>query len=203
VLAIVQDKKSTMSPIQNTIAKEEKPSPLGDKGTCACSAEEKKSQHADEGEVQYKITFEDYLHNTIYYKRPSASNRRKREIVNYSPLSSNLHSSFDSVKDDPDLVFPPAFNPGPATPQPADEPDNKMENGKYVYFRIKVTDPIYVFKQLKHFGGYSISVAACRAQVPNESNQISCSTVSMVTARTGRLGKSSNDGLFQFVGMRF
>ena len=70
VLALVTDKKSTMPPIINPISKDEKLSPPGDKGSCSC-AEEKKSQHTDEVEAQYQITFEDYLQNNIYYKRPS------------------------------------------------------------------------------------------------------------------------------------
>jgi hypothetical protein len=183
VLALVTDKKSTMPPIINPISKDEKLSPPGDKGSCSC-AEEKKSQHTDEVEAQYQITFEDYLQNNIYYKRPS-NTRRKREIRNLSTLAESLEGGENNflVK----IEFPNEKN-GPATPEPPYQPANRQDRGRYTYYRTEVTETITVIRQLKHFGGYSISVSACREIVPGEINANACSTVSMVTTRTIKLG---------------
>lgn len=181
MLALVSEKKSAMPPIITTISKDEKLSPLGDKASCSC-AEEKKSQHPDEMEAQYQITFEDYLQNNIYHKRPP-SNRRKRDIRNLSALTENLQGPDNKIE------FPPNEKDGPATPKPPYHPVNEQDdNKKFIYYRTEVTDTIAVIRQLKHFGGYSISVSACREIVPYEMNANACSTVSMVTARTMKLG---------------
>ncbi|XP_059487087.1 insulin-like receptor [Neocloeon triangulifer] len=187
----VPEKKTTVPQVLNPFTKEDEKSSKS--GTCACESK-KSHQSADEGEVQYQITFEDYLHNNIYIKRPSTDNRRRRREI--SSYLSQGQSTFELSKDATrggEYLFPESSDKGAnATPQPPVQPQNVMENDRYIYYRTEVKDTMIVLKQLKHFGAYTISVSACREQVPNETNPQHCSTMSMVNARTNKLDNADN-----------
>uniref|UniRef100_A0AAQ4PTU2 Tyrosine-protein kinase receptor n=1 Tax=Gasterosteus aculeatus aculeatus TaxID=481459 RepID=A0AAQ4PTU2_GASAC len=125
---------------------------------CACPKTDYQLKKEQE-EIEYRKTFENYLHNEVFESRPS---RRRRSV---GVANATLPSFFLPAA--PGLAF------GSTTVPPEDEEGSKVE--------LKVSSKeSTVISNLHHFTSYKIEIIACNKVKDVEQ----CSLASLVSART-------------------
>uniref|UniRef100_A0A672HE81 Tyrosine-protein kinase receptor n=1 Tax=Salarias fasciatus TaxID=181472 RepID=A0A672HE81_SALFA len=134
--------------------------PTSGGGCCACPKTDSQLKKEQE-EIEYRKTFENYLHNEVFETRPS---RRRRSLG----VANGTQTPF-FLTTIPDLPF------GSTTASPNDE-DEDQEGYKLKVFSKEST----VISNLYHFTSYKIEIMACNH--PTDFKR--CSMATYVSART-------------------
>ncbi|XP_041863346.1 insulin receptor b [Melanotaenia boesemani] len=129
---------------------------------CACPKTDSQLKKEQE-EIEYRKTFENYLHNEVFESRPS---RRRRSVGVANSTQSSL-----SLTTIPSLQFSATT----ASPEDEDE-DQEGSKVELKVFSKKST----VISNLQHFTSYKIEIMACNH--PTELKR--CSMATYVSART-------------------
>ncbi|XP_062251588.1 insulin receptor b [Platichthys flesus] len=129
---------------------------------CACPKTDTQLKKEQE-EIEYRKTFENYLHNEVFESRPS---RRRRSV---GVANATLLPNF--------LTTAPSFPFGSTTASPED--DDKDDEGSKVELKVMSKEST-VISNLHHFTSYKIEIMAC-----NHATEIKrCSMATYVSART-------------------
>nr|BAB83667.1 insulin receptor [Paralichthys olivaceus] len=129
---------------------------------CACPKTDNQLKKEQE-EIEYRKTFENYLHNEVFESRPT---RRRRSV---GVANATLLPNF--------LTAAPSFPFGSTTASPDD--DDKDDEGSKVELKV-FSKESKVISNLHHFTSYKIEIMAC-----NHVTDIKrCSMATYVSART-------------------
>uniref|UniRef100_A0A8C5I855 Tyrosine-protein kinase receptor n=1 Tax=Gouania willdenowi TaxID=441366 RepID=A0A8C5I855_GOUWI len=134
--------------------------PTSGRRCCACPKTDSQLKKEQE-EIEYRKTFENYLHNEVFESRPS---RRRRSVG----VANATHPP-------PFLSTISSLQLGSTTASPDDEDEDK-ENTKLKVFLKEST----VISNLHHFTSYKIEIMACNH--PTDLKR--CSMATYVSART-------------------
>ncbi|KAM3620250.1 uncharacterized protein V6R79_020464 [Siganus canaliculatus] len=136
--------------------------PLPSGKCCACPKTDSQLKK-DQEEIEYRKTFENYLHNEVFESRPS---RRRRSVGVANSTQTSL--SFTTVS---------SLLAGSTTASPEDEDEDG--EGSKVELKVFLKEST-VISNLHHFTSYKIEIMACNHPTDLER----CSMATYVSART-------------------
>ncbi|KZS17897.1 Tyrosine-protein kinase receptor [Daphnia magna] len=148
---------------------------------CECTGpNDKVTLEKKEKEQQFKIEFENFLHDKIYIKDTHIFGRNKRHVDTTTAVGEHDMNAIEFPEEKPMINS----SQNQATAMIANENHtNIYDNNRLVTFYQKVTGTTYTVVGVRHYAEYTIQVVACHDPDPVRGRTL-CSMTAVTSART-------------------
>ncbi|KAI9561263.1 putative insulin receptor [Daphnia sinensis] len=148
---------------------------------CECTGpNDKVTLEKKEKEQQFKIEFENFLHDKIYIKDTHIFGRNKRHVDTTTAVGEHDMNAIEFPEDKPMINS----SQNQATAMIANENHtNIYDNNRLITFYQKVTGTSYTVVGVRHYAEYTIQVVACHEPDPIRGRTL-CSMTAVTSART-------------------
>ncbi|EFX63421.1 putative insulin receptor [Daphnia pulex] len=151
---------------------------------CQCTGtNDKVTLEKKEKEQQFKIEFENFLHDKIYIKDPVILGRKKRQADTTTETGDHDNNHDNNIVEEfPEVTINSSHNQAIGI-VPGENHTNTYDNHRLVTFYQKVTGTSYTVVGVRHYAEYTIQVIACHDHDPVRNRSL-CSLTAVTSART-------------------
>ncbi|XP_046460767.1 insulin-like peptide receptor isoform X3 [Daphnia pulex] len=150
---------------------------------CQCTGtNDKVTLEKKEKEQQFKIEFENFLHDKIYIKDTIVLGRKKRHVDTTTEIGDPDNNAIEFPEDKPTINSSHNQAIGIA---PGENHTNFYDgNNRLITFYQKVTGTSYTVVGVRHYAEYTIKVIACHDHDPFTNRTLCSMTAALTSART-------------------